>query len=79
MLEWRSREFRGNCLAWAVRQWCRRGGYLVIRRARLKFPFWHFMWMAPSGRLYHFRPLRQNVEAPWPLVAGYVSLGEDEL
>jgi nitric oxide reductase large subunit len=34
MRPWRSRKIlRTNCLFWALRQWFRRGGYLVIRRA----------------------------------------------
>jgi hypothetical protein len=77
--EWRSkRTFRGNCFVWALRQWYRRGGYLVIRRAYLTTPCWHFAWMPKHGRyLYHFRPVNDQVHFPWPYIRGYIARHED--
>jgi hypothetical protein len=63
-----------NCLVWALWQWYRHGGYLVIRRAGKRRQLWwpHFLWMEKEGgKLYHFTPVKLGF-FPWPIFKGYV-------
>lgn len=60
-----------NCLTYAVGQWRREGGYLLIRRSRLavafRLPHWHPLWwvphflhMSPTGRITQYRPSEEQ-------------------
>jgi len=57
----------GNCLLYALRQWWRHGGYLIVRRSRhLWLP--HVLWAPPGGldaaTVRHFVPDRPALD-PW--------------
>lgn len=46
-----------NCLFFVIRQLWRRGGWIVIRRANIRWMSWipHFLWMPKHGRrMYEF-------------------------
>lgn len=46
---------RSNCLIWAVKQWYRNGGCLLIRRSN--YGWWpHFMWMNVDGTIWEYAP-----------------------
>lgn len=65
------------CFGWALWQWITKGGYLVLRRARLCVPIWHFMWMEEEGGpLYHFVPINEDTRIPWPIFKGRIKKGE---
>lgn len=65
------------CFGWAIWKWLTCGGYLVLRRARLCVPMWHFMWMPEEGsQLYHFIPIHESTRIPWPVFKGYIKKGE---
>lgn len=60
---------RGNCIVYALRQWWRHGGYIIVRRSRyLWVP--HVLWAPPGGlddaRVQHFVP-EQPTRAPWKI------------
>jgi hypothetical protein len=50
---------RSNCLVWAIRQWHRNGGYLVIRRSH-SGPFWHFMWSQNLRKVEGYSPIKRK-------------------
>jgi len=58
-----------NCLIWALRQWFRRGGYLIIRRSRhLTIP--HFLWAPKDGLdsckgIRHYTPTHPKKSGWW--------------
>jgi hypothetical protein len=47
---------RSNCLIWALGQWKRHGGYLIMRRSHWG-PFPHFLWSADLRELQAFEPV----------------------
>lgn len=61
-----SRTFWSNCLVWALTQWWRHGGYLVLRRSRV-WPGPHILWMPREcAPLQHFIPLENaDVRIGW--------------
>ena len=65
------------CFGWALWKWWKDGGYLVLRKARLCLPIWHFMWMEKEGGdLYHFVPVNEETRIPWPVFKGRIKKGE---
>src|SRR4051812_39844065 len=49
---------RSNCLAWALGQWVRCGGYFAMRRSRFFRYAPHFIWSKDLQRWYGFVPVR---------------------
>lgn len=68
---------RSNCLIWALRQWGRRGGYLMARRSRWG-PFPHFLWSptapAECEAFVPLNPRRKLLPKLW--FRGYVKRGD---
>ena len=74
-----TRPFKGrkdNCLNWAINQWDKEGGYLVIRWCRHNKWSWinwpHFMWMSDEfhANIRHIIPIeesgdRHSIPCPW--------------
>lgn len=61
-----------NCLIWALRQWFKKGGYLIIRRSY--FGWWpHFLWSADLVTFWEFNPAKkENQRSPPILFRGQV-------
>ena len=56
---WPLKGNKTNCFVWAVNQWEKEGGYLVIRwcQADTKFKWPHFLWLANErSNLVHVYP-----------------------
>jgi hypothetical protein len=57
---------RSNCLIWAIRQWRRAGGYVLMRRSEW-YPGPHFLWAsADLTDRRAFVPLAPPVWRWWP-------------
>jgi hypothetical protein len=62
-----------NCLVWAIQQWKRHGGYILMRRSHWgKFP--HFLWMSKDRKqLASFVPDNpKRKKFPPPIFKGHV-------
>jgi hypothetical protein len=67
-----------NCLFWAVRQWAREGGYLLIRKSHYG-PFPHFLWSADLKQFSSFVPLDPRHKLiPPPIFRGEVKKEEPD-
>lgn len=68
----------GNCLCWALRQWRKHGGYLVIRRSRYGW-FPHFLWLSADRQtLQSFVPDNpKHKKLPPPVFRGNVKSGDE--
>lgn len=59
---------RSNCLIFAVVQYFRHGGYIIVRRSRYRWVP-HFIWAPPGGldkaTVRHYVPVRPGVGRPW--------------
>lgn len=45
----------GNCLCWALGQWRRHGGYLIVRRSHWGW-WWHFLWSRDLTEFAAYEP-----------------------
>lgn len=58
----------GNCILYALRQWLRHGGYLIVRKSRYLWLVPHVLWSPPGGldeaTVRHFVP-EEPTRQPW--------------
>lgn len=58
----------GNCILYALRQWLRHGGYLIVRKSRFLWLVPHVLWAPPGGldeaTVRHFVP-EEPTRQPW--------------
>lgn len=67
-----------NCLVWALVQWKRYGGYILMRRSKwTTLP--HFLWMSrDKKRIEHFVPdFPKKRLFPPPIFKGHVKKDDD--
>jgi len=64
---------RGNCIAFALRRFRDRGGYLVARKSHWGW-WWHVLWSADLIHFQEFVPVVPSHKQSWPPLwfEGYV-------
>lgn len=69
---------RSNCLIFALCQWYKNGGYLVVRKSR--WGWWpHFLWSADLKSFEQFAPTNPvHKKFPPFLFKGSIKIGDDD-
>jgi hypothetical protein len=65
-----------NCLLWAIKQWCQKGGYLIVRKSHFG-PIPHFIWSKDLKFFWSYQPIKPKWMAwNFPMFKGKVKIGK---